>query len=73
MQLEIAKVPLSDNTIARHIHMLADIEKNVLEKIHISEKLALQLDGSTDISGHAQLLANVWLEGEDIIRENFLF
>ena len=36
----------------------------------ISEKFALQLDESTDISGHAQLLANVRFVDD---RENFLF
>ena len=45
----------------------------VLEKIHISEKFALQLDKCTDISGHAQLLANVRFVDGDSIRENFLF
>lgn len=45
----------------------ADIESVVLEKIRISKKFALQLNESTDISGHAQLLAN-----GNAIRENFL-
>ncbi|XP_035230542.1 zinc finger BED domain-containing protein 5-like [Stegodyphus dumicola] len=53
--------------------MSADIESVVLEKIRISEKFALQLDESTDISGHAQLLANVHFVDADAIRENFFF
>ena len=53
--------------------MSADIESVVLEKIRCSEKYALQLDKSTDISGHAQLMANVRFVDGETIRENFLF
>lgn len=53
--------------------MSTDIENDILEKIRISRKFALQLDKSTDISGHSQLLANVRFVDGDAIRENFLF
>ena len=53
--------------------MSADIESVLLDKIRISNKFALQLDESTDISWHAQLLANVRFVDGDTIRENFLF
>ena len=71
---EIAKVPLSDNTISRRIgEMSADIESVVLDKIRVSTKFALQLDESTDVSGHTQLVTNVRFVDGDTIRENFLF
>ena len=71
---DAAKLPLSDNTIARRIEdMSVDIENNILEIVRISVRFALQVNESTDISGHAQLLANVRFIDGDAIRENFYF
>ena len=57
---EVAKVHLLDNTIARWIgDMFADTKNIVLWKLLISRKFGLQFDESTDVSGNAQLLANV--------------
>ena len=66
--------------------MSADIESIVLEgcasvgkdshqweKMCISGKFALQLDESTDICGHAQLLADVRFVDGDATRENIQF
>ena len=53
--------------------MSVDIESNILEKIRISGKFALQVDESTDISEHVQLLANVRFVDEDAIKEIFFF
>ena len=53
--------------------MSVDIESNILEKIRISGKFALQVDESTVISGHAQLQANVRFVDYDVIKEIFFF
>ena len=44
-----------------------------MQNIKTAGKFALQLDELTDISGHAQLLANVRFVDGDIIRENGLY
>lgn len=71
---EMSKVPLSDCTIGRGINdMSVEIEDVVLGKIKTSGHFSLQLDESTDVSGHAQLLANVRFVHGDRIRDNFFF
>ena len=52
--------------------MSADIESNIMEKVCIRGRFALQVDESTDISVHAQLLANVRFIDGNAIKENFL-
>jgi len=69
---EISKIPLSNNTIQRRILDLSDnIEENVISKFHNS-LFALQVDESTDISNHAQLIAFIRVIDEDAIINQFL-
>ena len=71
---DVAKLLLSDSTIARRIENISvDIENNILEKVRISVRFALQVEESTVISRHAQLSANVCFIDGDAIKENFLF
>jgi hypothetical protein len=71
-ELEIKKIPLSDDTIKRRIQdMSNDIEENVMQKLKTCE-FALQIDESTDISGKEQLLGFIRFIDEGKIREQFL-
>ena len=50
-------IPLSDNTVQRHISDISDdIKDQVINEIKEAETFAIQLDESTDISSMAQLL-----------------
>ena len=69
----LAKVPSSNDTIKRRItDMSGDIDQQITEKL-LGSQFSLQIDKSTDISGAAQLLANVRFVDGDSIKENFLF
>lgn len=69
---EISRIPLSNNTIQRRILDLSDnIEESVISKFQ-SSLFALQIDESTDISNHAQLIAFIRAIDEDAIINQFL-
>jgi len=69
---EISKIPLSNNTIQRRIIDLSDnIEQNVMTKLNNCQ-FATQIDESTDISNHAQLIAFVRFIDEGVIINQFL-
>ena len=52
---------------------MSDTDTNILEKIRLSGKFAIQVDDSTDISGDAQLLVNVCFLDKDVIKEYLFF
>ena len=71
---EVAKVPLSSDTIARRVADLAEnIEIQLINHIKLAKSYSLQLDESTDISNMAILLVYVRYEYEGEFEEEFLF
>jgi hypothetical protein len=71
---KVGQVPLSNDTIARRIHDIADdIEDQLIEQIKKAKYFALQLDESTDVANEAILLVYVRFEKDDDLKEEFLF
>ncbi len=56
---KLSKVPVSDNTISRHVDDLSNNISGILSEILQNNNFALQVDESTGITGKAQLLTFV--------------
>jgi hypothetical protein len=71
---ETKRVPFSDTTVARRISALSkDVQDQLIERIKVSGKFAIQLDESEDISKRPMLLCYVRFTHENEIEEEFLF
>jgi hypothetical protein len=71
MKRLIKAVPSSDNTIQRRIQdMASDIVDQVVEIISKCKQFSIQLDGSKDTAGEAQLLAFVQVPDSDNLLEH---
>ena len=69
---EISKSPLSNYTVQRRITDFSDnIEQNVMAKLKNCQ-FTLQINESTDISDHAQLIAFARVIDEGVIINQFL-
>lgn len=67
-------VPLSDCTVSRRIHDLAEeVKAMIIKRIQLSKFFAIQIDEGTDITNFAQLMVYVRYEFEQSVEEEFLF
>ena len=72
-QFQISKIPLSDSTVKRRIDEIhEEIQAEVCKRVQNSDQFALQLDESTDIASHAQLLVYARYIYEGHLEENIL-
>ena len=73
-EVEVKKIPLTDNTIGRRIEDMSDDIKHQMKAIFQtnSVQFALQVDESTDVAGLAQLMVFIRFIHNDKITEEFL-
>jgi hypothetical protein len=71
---KIMQISLSNDTVRRRIHEMADdIKKQVIEKVNNSPFFSIQLDESTDVSQCSQLMVFVRYINGSCVEEEFLF
>ncbi|GAA6073185.1 SCAN domain-containing protein 3-like [Tachysurus ichikawai] len=71
---ELEQVPLSDGTVSRRItDMAQDIKCQLIDRVKKSERYALHLVESTDVSSTTQLLVFVRYIFEGKLNEEMLF
>lgn len=71
---ELNLVPLSNDTVSRRIHDMADdVKKTLIERIKNSRYFAIQLDETTDVADLANLLVYVRYEYDGVAQEDFMF
>ena len=57
---EIRKIPLSNDTVARRIAEISEDQlQQLITRLKKSQKFAIQLDETTDVSRNAQLLLSL--------------
>ena len=71
---EIRKIPLSNDTVARRIAEISDDQlQQLITRLKKSQKFAIQLDETTDVTKNAQLLVYVRYVHEENVEEELLF
>ena len=71
---EIRKIPLSNDTVARRIAESSDDQfQQLITRLKKSQKCAIQLDETTNVSKNAELLLYVRNVHEENVKEELLF
>ncbi len=69
----LKSIPLSNDTVSMRITLTADdVKSHLISCITCSDTFAIQIDESTDIMNHVQMMVFVRYEHERMIYEDFL-